>query len=321
MIYKLLIVAKNTLTETLRQPIYAVIIAFSLFLFFMSPSIAMYTMDEDIKMLREIGLSTLVLTGLFIAIFSATAALTEEIETKTITTVLSKPIGRPTFILGKFLGVAAAVILAHYICTSALLMTIRHGVLESATDTHDWPVIVTASAIIVISLLLTAFLNFIYDWSFTATAIKLIAFFTTLGMIFLSLIDKEWKFNPQNNNLHSFDIYASVLLLFAIIILVALAIAFSTRLNVVLTLSFCVGSFLLGLISDYVFGRYAKTNFLAKIGHILSPNLQVFWISDAIYEGGSIEPYYLFISALYATLYTSAILLIAIALFQRRQVG
>jgi len=321
MVYKILIVAKNTLTETLRQPIYAVIVAFSLFLFFMSPSIAMYTMDEDIKMLREIGLSTLVLTGLFIAIFSATAALTEEIETKTITTILSKPIGRPTFILGKFLGVTAAVALAHYICTTALLMTVRHGVLESASDTHDWPVIVTAAVIVIMALLLTAFLNYIYDWSFPATAIGLIAVFVTFGMVLLSFIDKEWKFNPQNNNFHAFDIYASVLLLFAVIVLVALAIAFSTRLNVVLTLLCCVAAFLLGLISDYVFGRFAQTHFWAKIGHILAPNLQVFWISDAIYEGSSIEPYYLYISGVYAALYTAAILLIAIALFQRRQVG
>ena len=321
MVYKILIVAKNTLTETLRQPIYAVIIAFSLFLFFMSPSIAMYTMDEDIKMLREIGLSTLVLTGLFIAIFSATAALTEEIETKTITTILSKPIGRPTFILGKFLGVTAAVALAHYVCTTALLMTVRHGVLESASDTHDWPVIVTAAVIVIMALLLTAFLNYIYDWSFPATAIGLIAVFATFGMVFLSFIDKEWKFNPQNNNFHAFDIYASVLLLFAVIVLVALAIALSTRLNVVLTLVCCVGAFLLGLISDYMFGRFAQMHFWAKIGHILAPNLQVFWISDAIYEGSSIETYYLFISGVYAALYTAAILLIAIALFQRRQVG
>ncbi len=211
MVYKILIIAKNTLIETIRQPVYAVIISFSLFLFFLSPSIAMYTMDEDIKMLREIGLSTLVLSGLFIAIFSATSALTEEIESKTITTVLSKPIGRPTFILGKFFGVTIAVVLAHYICTAALLMSVRHGVLETARDTHDWPVITTAVAIVFLALLLTAFLNYIYDWSFPSTAIVLIAVFTTFGIIFLSFIDKEWKFNPQNNGLHAFDIYASIL--------------------------------------------------------------------------------------------------------------
>jgi hypothetical protein len=319
--YKLLIIAKNTFIETLRQPVYAVIIAFALFLFFMSPSVTMYTMDEDIKLLREIGLSTLVLTGLFIAIFSATGAITEEIETKTITTVLSKPIGRPTFILGKFLGVTAAVVLAHYICTIAMIMAIRHGVLEAATDTHDWPVIATAAGIVFAALFLTAFLNYIYDWNFCSTAVVLTSVFATLGMAFLSVIDKEWQFNPENNNLHAFDIYGSVLLLFAVIVLVALAIMFSTRFNVILTLGCCVGAFLLGLISDYVFGRFAESRLWARIGQILVPNLQVFWISDAIYEGSSIEPRYLAISAVYTVLYTSGILLLAIGLFQRREVG
>ena len=321
MFYKLLVIAKNTFTETLRQPIYAVIIVFALFLFLISPSITMYSLDEDIKLLREIGLSTLFLAGLFIAIFSATGAVTEEIESKTITTILSKPIGRPTFILGKFFGVTAAVVLAHYIYTIALLITLRHGVLETATDTHDWPVIATAAAVAVATLLLTAFLNYTYDWNFSATAISLTAVFSTFGIFFLSLIDKEWQFNPQNNTIAAFDLYASLLLLFALFLLVALAVMFSTRLNVVLTLLCCVGIFLLGLISDYVFGRFAQTHLWARVGKALTPNLQVFWISDAIYEGSQIPPDYLVISAVYTILYTTGILLLAIALFQRRQIG
>ena len=190
MIYKLLIIARNTFTETLRQPIYAVIIAFALFLFVLSPALTMYTLDEDIKLLREIGLSTLFLSGLFIAIFSATGAVTEEIETKTIMTILSKPVGRTTFIVGKFLGVASAVGLAHYICTIAMMMTIRHGVLESAGDEHDMPVIVAAAVALIMALLLTAFLNYIYDWSFSATAIKLTAVFGTFALVFLCLQER-----------------------------------------------------------------------------------------------------------------------------------
>ena len=74
---KLFTIAKNTFTETLRQPVYAVIIVAALFLFFISPSLTMYTMSDDNKLLREIGLSTLFLAGLFIAIFSAAGAVTE----------------------------------------------------------------------------------------------------------------------------------------------------------------------------------------------------------------------------------------------------
>ncbi|MCF7955975.1 MAG: ABC transporter permease, partial [Phycisphaerae bacterium] len=278
-------------------------------------------LDEDIKLLREIGLSTLFITGLFIAIFSAASAVTEEIESKTITTVLSKPIGRPTFIFGKFLGVTIAVSLAHYICTIAYLMIVRHGVLEMATDTHDWPVIIVAAVALATAFLLTAFLNYSYDWNFPATMVTTTAIFGTCGLGVLAFFDKQWQFNPAENNIGFFDINAAVLLLLAVIVLVALAVMFSTRFNVVLTLIFCVGAFLLGLISDYVFSRNADEHLWAKIGETLSPNLQVFWISDAIYEGSDIPAAYILDSGVYTAFYVGAILLLAIAMFQKRQVG
>ena len=281
----------------------------------------MLTMDEDIKLLRELGLSTLFLSGLFIAIFSATAAVTEEIESKTITTVLSKPISRPTFILGKFFGVAAAVTLAHYICTIAMIMTVRHGVLETANDTHDWTVITAAATVIIGAILISAFLNFTYEWNFPSAAIVLMAVLATIALIILTFIDREWKFNPQNNAFTAFDFCASILLLMAIIVLVALAVMFSARMNVILTLTCTVSLFLLGLISDYIFGRLAETHLWAKVGKILTPNFQVFWISDAIHEGSTVGIEYLAITAGYAALYTTAILALAIAGFQRRQIG
>src|SRR4030042_3864576 len=156
---KLLTIAKNTFTETLRQPVYAIIIVAALFLFFISPSLTMYTMSEDNKLLREMGLSTLFLASLFIAIFSASGAVAEEIENKTIITVLSKPVQRPIFIFGKFFGVVAAVALAHYICTIALLMAIRHGVLVSVNAPSDWTVISTAAVVVAAAFLLSAFFN------------------------------------------------------------------------------------------------------------------------------------------------------------------
>jgi ABC-type Na+ efflux pump permease subunit len=318
---KLLIIAKNTFTETLRQPVYAVIIVSGLLLMIVSPSITMYTLDEDIKLLRELGLSTLFLSGLFIAIFSASGAVTEEIETKTITTVLSKPISRPVFIIGKFLGVVSAVGLAHYILSLAFLMAIRHGVLSDAGDTHDWTVIAAAGGCILITLLITAFLNYSYDWNFPATGIILLAFLASLSTLFLFFIDREWKYNPANNKFTSFDVYASILLLLAIIVLVALAVMFSTRFNIVLTLTCCVGVFLLGLISDWIFGRFADTYLWAKIGYMLVPNLQVFWASDAIYGSGTIPGKYLLLGGIYTILYTSGILSFAVAIFQKRQIG
>jgi ABC-2 type transport system permease protein len=305
---KLFTIAKNTFIETLRQPVYAIIIIAALLLFFISPALTMYTMSDDNKLLREIGLSTLFLTSLFVAIFAASGAVAEEIENKTIVTVLSKPIQRPIFIVAKFLGVASAVILAHYICTIALLMAIRHGVLETAADTHDWTVIGTAAVAVVSTLLLTTFFSYAYSWKFSSTAIVLTGISATFGIVFLSFIDRNWQFNPQDNGINALDVYGSVLLLLAAII-------------IVVTLSACVGVFLVGLVSDYAFGRLADSKIWARVAWFLVPNLQIFWISDAIYEGSQVPLKYIIISASYALCYIIAVLLIAIALFQRRQVG
>ena len=318
---KLFTISKNTFIEIIRQPVYSIIIISALLLIIISPSIAMYTMDDDNKLLREICLSTLFLTSLFIAIFSASGAVAEELETKTIASVLSKPIQRPIFIIAKFLGVAVAVALAHYICTIALLMAIRHGVQESVSDTHDWTVISSGAIIIILSFLLSAFLNYIYDWKFTSTAIILIGMLATIGILFLSFIDSQWQFNPAENHINAVDIYGSVLLLLAALIIVALAVALSSRFNIVVTLSICIGIFLLGLVSDYAFTKAAETHLWAKIGRIIIPNLQIFWISDAIYEDNQIPLKYIAFSASYAICYTAAILSFAIAIFQKRQVG
>lgn len=319
--YNLLTIAKNTLVETLRQPIYAVIIFVALLLFLISPSLSMYTMDDDNKLLREIGLSTLFLTSLFVAIFSASSAVSMEIENRTIMTVLSKPVRRPVFVVAKFLGVVGAVALAHYLCTVALLLTIRHGVLESASDTHDWTVIGAAAVVALGTVLLSTFFNYVYDWRFTSTAVVVGTALATVALAFLVFIDRHWTFNPGGNGINTVDIYGSILLFFAAVVIAALAIAVSTRFNIIVTLSACVGIFLLGLISDYVFGRLAETYVWAHVGRYLVPNLQVFWISDAIYEGSPVPLRYIFISASYAVCYTAGILALAVALFQRRQVG
>jgi ABC-2 type transport system permease protein len=317
----LVTIAKNTLIETLRQPVYAVILFIALLLFLISPSLTMYTMDDDNKLLREIGLSTLFLTSLFVAIFSASGAVAVELENKTIQTILTKPVQRPIFLLGKFLGVLVAVALAHYLCTVALLMAIRHGVMETASDVHDWTVIGAAATIAVVTVLLSSFFNYVYDWKFTSTAVAVGAILATAGLVFLIFIDKNWKFNPSQNGIHAFDVYGSVLLFFGATIVAALAVAVSTRFNTMVTLSACVGIFLIGLISDYAFGRFADVYLWARIGRFLVPNLQVFWISDAIYEGSQVPPTYLLTSGSYALCYTAGILALAIALFQRKQIA
>lgn len=334
MIYRLLAVSKNTFFETLRQPIYAVIVVAALLLLTLSPAISAYTLDEDIKLLRELGLSTIFLSGLFIAAFCAASALTEEIETGAVTTVLTKPISRPTFIAGKFLGLAAAVSVSHWIFSIGYLMAIRHGVLERASDEIDWTVIAAASAAVAFTIVITAFLNYAYDINAPSAMTLSAAVLFGIALLFLVFVDKEWKLNPQNNQFKSFDVYASVLLLMGVWTLTAIALCLSARLNVIMTLTGSVAVFLLGLINDWAFGRWAERNiqnaatWLEKAGIIASkiaaaifPNFQIFWVSDAIYEKGVVPAAYLISAAIYTIFYVIAVVGLAMALFQRRQIG
>lgn len=318
---KLISIAKNTFTETLRQPIYAVIVVASLLLFLFTGPLTTFTLDDENKLLREIGLSTLFLTSLFISIFAASGAISEEIDNKTVSTILTKPVSRPFFIISKFIGIVIAVILAHYICTIALIMVIRNGVLLSVNDTHDLVVIAAAAGSVVFTVLLSAFLNYAYDWKFSSTSMVLLSVFATISIIFLAFIDKTWKFNPGENGINLSDVYASILLLLGVLTIAALAVALSAKFNMTVTLSGCLGFFMIGLISDYTFGRFAEQNIFAKIAYFTIPNMQVFWVSDAIYEGAIIPLKYVIIGAVYSICYIIGILCIAVALFQRRQVG
>jgi hypothetical protein len=148
-----------------------------------------------------------------------------------------------------------------------------------------------------------------------------LAVLATFGLVFLALIDRNWQFNPANNGIDRLDVFGAALLFLAALVIAALAVAVSARFNTVVTLSACIGLFLLGLTNDYVFGRFAATHLWARIGRALVPNLQVFWISDAIYEGSTVPAKYILVGAIYAVCYTTAILALAVTLFQRRQVG
>ena len=321
MLRKILTIAKNTFIETLRQPIFFIIVFIAILIFILTPSISMYSIDDDNKLLYEFGTSTLFLTGLFISIFSSIGAITEELESKTAMTVLSKPVPRWNFIIGKFLGITGAVALAHLVVSIAMMLTFRHGVMETARDEIDWTVITVSLSVLLLSLLISAIMNYYYDNTFTSTCMVLLTILGSIGFAALCFLDKEWKFNPAENGFNMFDVYSSILLFFAILVLISIAIALSTRFNIIMTLILCIAFFLLGLISDYIFGRFADTHIWAQIGRLIFPNLQIYWISDAIYQDGTVPLSYIWKVALYSICYTFGVLGIASALFQGKQVG
>jgi hypothetical protein len=116
---------------------------------------------------------------------------------------------------------------------------------------------------------------------------------------------------------------ASVLALFALWMLSALALACSTRLDMIPTLAICSGLFLLGLMSQYFFIEPAKAgSWWAAILFAVTPNWQLFWFGDALDTGkGSFFWGYVGKASGYAVAYVGAVLAVALILFEDRELS
>src|SRR3954465_13105120 len=102
---KSLTIAFATAKEAIRQPAFFVLAAIAGFWLIASIFIAYFTFGEDIKMYKDTGLTTISFACLLLALLTSSSTVAEEIEGKTAITLLSKPINRRQFILGKFFGI------------------------------------------------------------------------------------------------------------------------------------------------------------------------------------------------------------------------
>ncbi len=192
-------ITKNAFLQTVRQPVFGIIVIVTLSGIAMAPSLTGWTLDDDNKMLRDIGLSTLLIQGLFLGCFAASSVLNTEIEDKTVLSVAVKPVSRWNFVLGKYLGVAGGLLAAHYLATIAFFMAMRHGVLQTARDTSDLTVIFLGPVAMALVAIIAAVLNYLYDWRFLVTFFSLAVPVLTIGAAILLVIDR-------NGNLKSFEV-------------------------------------------------------------------------------------------------------------------
>jgi ABC-type transport system involved in multi-copper enzyme maturation permease subunit len=98
-------VSHATLKNELAQPLFLVLMVLGIVAVVLYTFLSFNTFGEDIKLLKDCGITTIMLLAAFQGIWSASSSISEEIEGKTALTVLSKPIQRRSFVIGKFLGI------------------------------------------------------------------------------------------------------------------------------------------------------------------------------------------------------------------------
>jgi len=101
-------VALAAFREGVRQPLFWLLTGATVLLLALSLVIPYFTFGDDYKMMKQIGFDLVMLvTGLF-AVITASVSISEEIEGRTAITLMSKPLSRRQFLLGKFAGILLA---------------------------------------------------------------------------------------------------------------------------------------------------------------------------------------------------------------------
>lgn len=105
------IIARATTKESIRQPVFFLMIVVALVILIVNTVLPFFTLGDDVKMVKDCGLATILICSLLIAVWTSSTSIAEEIEGKTAMTLLSKPINRRQFVVGKYLGIVQAVLM------------------------------------------------------------------------------------------------------------------------------------------------------------------------------------------------------------------
>ena len=250
-------IAKQTLEDMLRRKVLLILLIVAVAMIALGPSVGFLSPRESSAVLRSLGLAVILIAGLLITIIAGIQVIPTEIERRTIYTVLSKPVERYEFILGKWLG----------------------GL---------------------------------------ATVFVMIA---AMGVVFLGVLRVKEGF-------FSFDMTQGVVMtFFQMMLLGAMAIFFSTFATPVVNFFLSFGIFMLGNMSvvteSLTKNPNPATKIVANIVHFLLPNFGNFNIQNKlIHPEVTITNQNVFImqNVVYALIYSSVLLILAILVFDRREV-
>jgi ABC-type transport system involved in multi-copper enzyme maturation permease subunit len=307
--------------ELVRQPVFLLLMTSSAVFEIFLATPYYFAFGDEPKLVKNSTLAVMLLAGLLGAVLSASASLAREIRAGTALAVLSKPVGRAQFLLAKYVGLVVALALLTYVNLVAALLASRMA-FDAYGSTDLFAVGIFALAL-VLAYLLGGFSNFFLRRPFVSDAVFALMLMVTVAFVVINFYNKEVKPQSFAAGVDWNMIPAALLILFALWILAGLAIACSTRLDMIPTLAICTAFFLLGIMSDYLFGTRAdKGSWWASVLYTLVPNWQLFWLADALETGKSTFHWgYVAKAFAYVVGYVGATLAIAVTLFEERELS
>jgi len=304
-----------------RQPVFLLLMTSSAVFEIFLATPYYFAFGDEPKLVKNSTLAVMLLAGLLGAVLSASASLAREIRAGTALAVLSKPVGRAQFLLAKYAGLILALTLVTYVNLIAALLARRMAF--DAYGSTDLFAVGVFSFSLIIAYLLGGFSNFFLRRPFVSDAVFSLMLMVTVAFVVINFFTKEMKPQDFAKGVDWQMIPAAVLILFALWILAGLALACSTRLDIIPTLAICSAFFLLGIMSDYLFGRRAETgSWWASALYTVTPNWQLFWLADALEMGKTTFQWgYVGKAFLYVVGYVGATLALATMLFEERELS
>lgn len=185
------VIAKNVFDEARFNKVLHIAIGFAAVLIVFSYFLGQVSLHQDVKVVKDIGMATISLFGVFVAIYLGVNTLYKEIELRTVYTLVSKPIHRWELVLGKYLGMAF--VMSAVVVLMTLFLYLVTAVLEFRIDFLLIPAIV----LILFELFILAALAVVFS-SFSS---PFLSGFFTFGVFVVGRVSYELgQFGERSKN-------------------------------------------------------------------------------------------------------------------------
>src|SRR5256884_7718654 len=135
---RILAITSNTLTELTRLKVFYVLLVFGLLLIGSSMFMAQFTFQQEFQILKDISLGAMSIFTSLLAIIATARLIPQDIEDRTVYTILAKPVPRFEYLLGKIGGVLFLLAISTFVMGAAFLLVlyVREQAMLHATLRH-----------------------------------------------------------------------------------------------------------------------------------------------------------------------------------------
>src|ERR671930_175879 len=121
---RVLAITLNTLTELTRLRVFYVLLIFALLLIGSSIFMAQFSFQQEFQILKDVSLGAISIFTSLLAIVATARLLPQDIEDRTVYTILAKPVPRFEYVLGKIAGVLLLLAISTLVMSAAFLLVL-----------------------------------------------------------------------------------------------------------------------------------------------------------------------------------------------------